>query len=280
MSAQPDNILPFRPDGKPEAKVVFVSPEIANRWLDRNTKNRHVRPATVKKYARDMAAGRWQITGEGVKFSADGALLDGQHRLAAIIESGATVPLFVMRGIASEAQRVMDTGRARTASDALTMKSHSHTATLAAAARIALGVEAGLPDPGKYDPTHAEIEQFVEANRSLQVACEVASAMARRTDCPPALVAYSYWRMAKVSESDATSFWSAAADKVGLTPGDPVIAMTNRFAEARRNRERLSKRAYLSVIFRCWNYRRAGKSLRLAKVNSPSGGLIPIPDLR
>lgn len=281
MSAQPDNVLNFdHPSTKPEAKVIFVNPDMATRWLERNVRNRRIRPATVKKYARDMAAGRWQITGEGVKFGPDGALLDGQHRLAAVVEAGVTVPLFVVRGIAPDAQRVMDTGRARTASDALTMKGEAHSAMLAAAARIALGVDAGLPDPGKYDPTHGEIERFVDENPDLRVACDVASATARRTDCPPALVAYAYWRMAKVDRADAATFWIAAADKVGLAAGDPVIAMTNRFAEARRNRERLSKRAALSVIFRCWNYRRAGKTLRLVKVNSPAGGIVPIPELR
>lgn len=279
MSAQPDNVLPF--DGaKPEAKVVFVNPDMARRWLDRNTNNRRIRPATVKKYVRDMAAGRWQLTGEGVKFAPDGSLLDGQHRLTAIIESGATVPLFMVRGIQPDARRVMDTGRGRTASDALTMRGEQHTSILAAAARIALGVEAELPDPGRYEATHAEIEAFVDANPGLHEAAQFASSVARRTDCPPALVAYAYWRMAQVDRADAATFWVAAADKVGLSAGDPVIAMTNRFAEARRNRERLSKRAYLSVIFRAWNNRRAGKPMRLAKIHSPNGGLVPIPDLR
>lgn len=281
MTAQPDNVLPFAGSDRPTASVVFVSPEMAQRWLDEyNVRNRHIRPATVRKYARDMADGRWQLSGEGIKFGTNGKMLDGQHRLSAIVASGQTVPMFIMRGIDPSAQRVMDTGRARTASDALAMKGDRHTATLAAAARLALGIESGMPNPGSYEATHGEIEAWVEANPDIHEACQVASAVARRTDCPPAVVAYSYWRMAKISRQDAASFWVAAADKVGLSYGDPVVAMTNRFAEARRNREQLGKRAYLSVIFRCWNYRRNGKTMRLAKVNSPAGGLIPIPELR
>lgn len=279
MTAQPDNVLPFDGSAKPEAKIIFVNPDMAARWLERNTRNRRIRPATVKKYARDMAAGRWQITGEGVKFAPDGSLLDGQHRLAAIVEAGATVPLLVVRGIAQDAQRVMDTGRARTASDALTMRGEHHTALLAAATRLALGVEANLPDPGKYDPTHGEIEAWVDANPDMRLACEIAQTVARRTDCPPAVVAYAFWRMARIDRADAASFWVAAADKVGLSAGDPVIAMTNRFAEVRRNRERITRRAYLSVIFRAWNYRREGKTWRAARINSPAGGLVPIPEL-
>lgn len=280
MTTQPNNVLPF-PDSPPKVSVVAVSPETAQRWLDRNDNNRRIRPATVAQYARDMANGRWQITGESVKFNEDGVLLDGQHRLAAIVKAGVTVQLVVMRGIPDAAQRVMDTGRARTASDALTMKGERHSSTLAASARLALGVIADEPDPGKYAPTHAEVEQFVTDNPDLRTAAEFASQVARRTDCPPAVVAYTFWAIARASDAQrAADFWVAAADKVGLRAGDPVIALTNRFAEARRNRERLTKRIYLSLIFRAWNARRGGKTMRFIRVNSPAGGLVPIPELR
>lgn len=280
MTAQPDNVFPF-PESQPKVSVVAVSPETAQRWLDRNDNNRRIRPATVAQYARDMANGRWQITGESIKFNDDGSLLDGQHRLAAIVKSGATVQLVVMRGIPTAAQRVMDSGRARTAADALTMKGERFTSVLAATARIALGVAADAPDPGKYAPTHAEIEGFVTEHPDLRAAAEFASQVARRTDCPPAIVAYTFWALSRISAPQkAADFWIAAADKVGLRAGDPVIALTNRFAEARRNRERLTKRIYLSLIFRAWNARRAGKTMRFIRVNSPAGGLVPIPEPR
>lgn len=275
----PPNILHLTPE--PQVSVVLVTPETAARWLKRNMKNRNVRPATVAKYARDMSTGAWLITGESVKFDLDGNLLDGQHRLAAIMKSGVSIRLVVMRGITPNAQRVMDTGRARTASDALAIRGGiTYTALTAAAAKLALGVESGDADPGKHDVTHAEVEAFIDSNPSILTAVEVARHVARRSDCPPTVVAYTYWQMAKVDQADAFAFWTAAAEKVGLIEGDPTIALTNRFAEARRNREVLSKRIYLSLIYRAWNARRAGKSMRFIRVNSPAGGLVPIPELR
>ena len=65
------------------------------------------------------------------------------------------------------------------------------------------------------------------------------------------------------------------------SPGDYVsdrFALTNRFAEARRNRERMPKRVYLSLIYRAWNTRRDGKTMRFIRVNSPAGGLVPVPE--
>jgi len=240
--------------------------------------NRRMREATVLKYARDMAAGRWQITGESVKFDTDGRLLDGQQRLAAIACSGVTIQLIVMRGIPAAAQRVMDTGRARTSSDALTMQGEANSSLLAATCRLALGVDANIPDFDRYEATHAEIEQYVADHPNLRGACEFARNVARRTDCAPSVVAYTFYVLAQIDRQAAVAFWTSAADKVDLSVGDPVIALTNRFAEARRNREHLVKRTLLSLTYRAWNARRAGRTMRFIRVNSPAGGLVPIPD--
>lgn len=264
---------------KPSSSILFITPEMAARWLDKNTRNRKVRAKTVAAYARDMAAGNWLMTGEPIQFDTNGVLLNGQHRLHAVVKSGATVAIVVHRNIDPAAQSVMDTGRKRTASDDLSIKGESHTALLAAAARLALGVESGGPgDVGRYEATHSEIETYIERNPGLRYACEFAQQVARKSDCPPAVVAYTFHEMSKIDSFEAARFWMAASEKVGLAEGDPVIALTNRFAEARRVRERLSKRIYLSLIYRAWNARRAGKTMRFIRVNSPAGGLVPIPE--
>ena len=53
---------------KVTSSVTLVTPDTAERWLSKNHNNRNVKRAVVNAYARDMAAGRWQITGEAIKF--------------------------------------------------------------------------------------------------------------------------------------------------------------------------------------------------------------------
>lgn len=262
---------------KPTAGFVTVTPETASNWLALNTKNRRLRRADLDRYKRDMLAGNWHLAGDPIRFGSNGALLDGQHRLTAIVQTGVTIPLLVVRGVRPEAQKVMDTGRRRTASDALDIADKAHTSILAAAALLKISFDLDKLD-GRHEASHEEIIACVEAHPGLEVAAEFASQVARRTDCPPSVVAFTFYELGRIDAQAAADFWTAAADKVGLTSGDPVIALTNRFAESRRNRERLTKRMYISAIFRAWNYRRAGKPLRLVKISSPAGGLIPIPE--
>lgn len=279
MTALPSLLDGHEPDPKPRLSFMQVTPELAERWLTRNLKNRNIRPQTVARYARDMKAGKWHLDGSPIRFSADRALLDGQHRLAAIIEAGVTITTAVAVGIDPAAQAVMDTGRARTAADMLAIDGETNATTLAAAARFGIEVERGEIDL-KGEVSHEEVAAFVAANPSLRHAVEFTKNLARKTDCPPSIVAYAFMVMSRIDPFAAGNFWVSASEKVGLKTGDPVLAMTNRFAEARRNRARLSRAAYLSVIFRAWNYRRAGKSLHVVKISSPAGGMIPIPEPR
>lgn len=266
-------------DPKPTSAFISITPEVAARWLKFNVKNRNIRRQDVDRYKRDMASGSWHLDGSPIRFAQDGALLDGQHRLTAIVESGVTVTMLVVRGIVADAQTVMDTGRRRTAADALAINGHKNYSTLAAVALLALSVEAGQID-SRYEASHEEILNYIDANPGIVDSVETVKPYCRKTDCPPSVVAYTHWVLSRLSPTMATDFWQSASEKVGLSEGDPVIALTNRFAESRRNRERLPKRVYLSLIFRAWNARRAGKTMRFIRISSPAGGLVPIPEPR
>lgn len=266
---------------KPTVANVVVTPEMATRWLERNIGNRRFKPQEINRYARDMAAGNWKFTGEPIKFAKDGRLLDGQNRLAAIVKSGCSILMSVVRGLDDEAQRVMDTGAKRTSADDLQMfAGEKHATSLAAAVKFALTAEqVGIERANRHSVSNLEIAQFLERNPDIREATSVAREVARQIDALQAVVAYAYWQLSRIDLIEAHEFFHAAATGVGLTAGDPILAMTKRFAEARRNRERLPHAVQLSIIYRVWNARREGKTMRFVRVRSPKGGGdVPIPE--
>ena len=66
----------------------FISPPEAESILSRMAGNRKRRKTYVDTLAADMRAGRWVDTHEPIAMSVDGNLIDGQHRLAAVVLSG------------------------------------------------------------------------------------------------------------------------------------------------------------------------------------------------
>ena len=78
-----------------------IDPGLAAHWLQNNFVNRTLSEDTITAYARDMVNGEWLPTHQGVAFNDRDALIDGQHRLHAVIRSGKTVRMMVTFGLAS-----------------------------------------------------------------------------------------------------------------------------------------------------------------------------------
>lgn len=122
--------------------VERITPESAAKMLVGNTRNRALVQARVIAMAEDMVAGRWRTTHQGVAIATDGTLLDGQHRLNAVILANVSVDMVVTRGLAVESIDAIDIGEKRRAHDVMAIADGVHLstaqrATVMAAAQLA-----------------------------------------------------------------------------------------------------------------------------------------------
>ncbi len=112
-------------------KKELITPNKALSILQSNTKNRRLKSPHVNLYARDMQSGRWkEDTAEMIKISDEGLVLDGQHRLNAVIESNTAVWFHVAYDVPTEVFDVLDTGSTRSASDAFKIKGVKHESSI------------------------------------------------------------------------------------------------------------------------------------------------------
>jgi hypothetical protein len=106
----------MKPKG-PYTVIENISAKQAAYYLSFNKANRHVRPSHVAHLAEMMRNGEWQLTHEGVAFDQEGKLLDGQHRLHAIIAHGGSMQIMVTRGLPSKVFTSLGRGIVRTIHD-------------------------------------------------------------------------------------------------------------------------------------------------------------------
>lgn len=98
-------------------EVEKITPEIAKIYYSRSTGNRVINRQAVKTYIAQMKTGRWVLNGETICFDSNGVLRDGHHRLLAIIESGVTIEVLVVRGVDPAAWYTYDQGKSRSGGD-------------------------------------------------------------------------------------------------------------------------------------------------------------------
>lgn len=262
------------------AEVELVKPATAEEWLGKNQVNRRVRDRLVSAYARDMAAGKWHLSGEAIKFSKAGQLLDGQHRLHAVVRADVAVWMLVVRGLAEDTQQVMDSGAGRTAGDALRLRGEPNYSTLAAGARLALQYQSGRIVSDNAKLTHTEIIDFIDENADMRYAVELAGSWRNAIDVPVSVLVLAIWRLYRVNAESCLAFFSQLANKTNLRSGDPILALINRLAEVRRSNRRLDRADFLSLIFRAWNYWRTGRTVQSLPIATRGGDSVDVPQPR
>ena len=81
----------------------LITPAKATELLAGNAENqRKVNQARVRKYTAEMLSGLWLYNGESIIVSESGKLIDGQHRLLAVIESDVTIEVALVTDVPDE----------------------------------------------------------------------------------------------------------------------------------------------------------------------------------
>lgn len=100
-------------------KMELITPEKAAELLKFNVANRAINQGLVEYYAKQMIDGQWTVSGQTISLSSDGVLIDGQHRLAAIIKSKKSILFNVAKNVPVDSFINYDNAKSRTSGDAL-----------------------------------------------------------------------------------------------------------------------------------------------------------------
>lgn len=242
-------------------ELTDITPELARTWLGFNTHNRNVRQRVVLAYAADMAGGHWRWNGESVKFAADGTLLDGQHRLSAIVEADRTIPMLVVRGLENDAQETVDGGAKRKFADVLKLRGEPVAVALASIVRRVTMWESGMrrSEGPAYAPTNAQMVQTLEKYPWLREVATSSVNIATHCGMPASVLGLGWWLFAQLDDgSDVQFFFERLADGQDLLRGDPIYELRKAINNSRSVRGERSVTYLTAILIKAWNAYRDG----------------------
>lgn len=117
-------------------KVEYITPEIAIEYLKRNFNNRKADQRVIEYYADQMTKGNWRLSPEGVSFDKLGRLIDGQHRLFAVIKADMTIPFMVTKGFGEDVFQTVNTGKNRSANDVFNIENIPNSSSISSGIKL------------------------------------------------------------------------------------------------------------------------------------------------
>lgn len=275
---------------EPTYNVEDIDPHTAKEMLGGNTHNRNLRRRVVDAYVSDMQAGVWQENGESIKISADGTIVDGQHRLHAIVESGATQRMLVVRGLPMSAQDVVDTGAKRTFADVLKLHGETNYNTIAAVTRRVDIWLRGIrtTKSSRYVSTNTQLLATLQAHPDIRTSSDVAVLVRSRVPISGSILGTCHWLFTHLDieddeaaaqlNEDITTFFERLSDGAELPANSPIYVLRRTAIDNRNSKSNLNEDVMTAYVIKAWNAYRDGRTMGFLRYRPGGANPEPFPE--
>lgn len=261
--------------------VEFITPAIAEAWLEKNVNNRPTRRTKLAEFATAMLRGEWMLNGEAIKFDWDGNLTDGQHRLLALIDAGRengeiTIPVLVIRGLDPSAQMTMDQGLKRTFSDTLRWLGEKNVVTLGSAVRILDNfLRTGIVSSQQHTRavTKELLLETLDAHPQIRACLSPPQGDRVGKLLTPASAAALYYLFRRVDEDDAWQFFWLLGGGDGEVSGSLAHLRNVLHDNVARTHEKMDVRHRSALTIKAFNAWRGGTDMKIVRFSA--GGARP-----
>jgi hypothetical protein len=271
-------VVDFIHPEKADEKKVKITSAMAEAILENyQGANRRISEGRVLQYQSDMEGGRWHYDAMPIRFSVEGKLLDGQHRMSALANCipAQEFEFLVVTGLDPDSQLYMDQGGARTAGQQLSLKGVKDPNVVASAVKSYLDWTRNrlFRSATRASTTKPEAVEWALLHNDLLD--KVFATDFRRVDAPASVVGAFALATIQIAPARTHKFLNQLAHGTGYGEGDPILALDRRLRNIRRTRTKVSHREYLAYFIRAWNAWVSGNSLSKIQIGALSEDTFP-----
>lgn len=244
----------------------LVTPAMAKELLESNVKNRRVKEPVVLRYVNDMRAGKWKNdTAELIKISKTGIVLDGQHRLIAVVKANVPIWFHVATELEDSIFDILDTGSSRNAADVFKIEGIKYSTKLPSIIQLYETLKSN-----KAMHQKSVQKNFRHTNASLLMLyndrVEFWQHVARKSDvwynafakmlhaqAIGGMYAYFY----DIDANDADIFMNQLCSGLDIT-NKTIYALRNKLMQDRLSVKKMPLEMKHSLIVKTWNHYRNG----------------------
>ena len=250
----------------PTARIIHLTPELAEQLVKRNVKNRDIKKTNYQTVLRAIRNGEWELNGEAIKIDKNGYILDGQHRIHAVIETGIAITTFLIEGLEPDTRVTMDSGKSRSIADFLKMDGEKEPFTLAAILRRVFILDHhGLRQAtvASYPTTNKEVLAFFDENQWIRELSSPAKKIGARAKLPGSLTGLLMVAFSRIDDEDSEFFFERLYDGANLPAGHPILALKEVLDRVHGLKGTTTQTYLAALVIKAWNKYRAGESIKM-----------------
>ena len=238
--------------------VKKVTPVLAADWLKKNTRNRPISKRTVDRYVDELVRGEWKLNGESVKFCDKGSLLDGQHRLSAIVTSGVSAEMVIVEGLDASVFDTLDQNLSRTAAHTCAVVGIPNHQRVVSALCVILAYERGVKRQVRLQIAPNRVLAALEDYEDLPQAIEEVLTPKMRL-VPQSLFDGYYYLFRKSDAELAKDYVSAFRDGHGVDSLACWLQLRERLIRNVSATSRMKETQIAALMIKAWNFARRGQ---------------------
>lgn len=262
-----------------QTEILFVTPEVASKWLEsRSEDQRRVSDIHVTFLAREIEEGRWELNGDAIRFDDSGRLVDGQHRLEAVVRANKGIKTLVVRNLSHTAMAVIDTGKRRNISDFLRVRGVREGDRVGPVIRGMWSVLHAMEEVQERTPPRNSalfldvVKSFPEIYDGLGLVDEYESVLLRAVGLRPAIAVAVYALCAVAGgRAPATTYIHRLITGEDLRKDDAIRVARMRLAlsiQSPRGPQRITPIQQVPFLVKAWNGWVNGRDVRSIKNTS------------
>jgi len=263
--------LPGMIEVAPSIQHIDIDPDFAASLLNTlDPRQRSRRPLHVRFLAREMAAGNWHsTTNDLIVVSKSGMLINGQHRMAAVVASGVTCKFWVMYDAPDESYDVMDQGNApRSMHDYVRGTGAMYSTTLATVCRILLPIDKKDVVIGSR-PSTADVQWYLDNEYDHLVTAARLAQSAREVCSSGGALAAGIVICLRHDATKAAEFFEMVSPTyaVGLDAGHPARTLRETLLTERLKKRYLGRSGHMKAAIKAYSAWVEGKKLFVIKLD-------------
>jgi hypothetical protein len=212
--------------------------------------------------ADSIIRGEWQLTHQGIALDGPldtGFLLDGQHRLNAIVKAGISVWIYVFEGLPRTAFPVLDTGKRRSGVDTLSSTGEKYLPLLHSTIRHVLLYkkmpESSWSGNGARIANGRILAAYDDDSDMFREAVAMGREISKHVFASQTGAAVGYFVTTEAAPAvEAKSWIDGLISGANLEVGDPRLALTKvPHMKGRGAKRRYTMREQVAIYVKAWN---------------------------